>query len=88
MKLATLLDEHLPRTRLRELLDRFPDLRVGVMGDFFLDAYYDCAPELNELSLETGRNCYQVVRTRRQAGAAGTVAANLVALGVGRGLLR
>ena len=34
--------------------------------------------------METGKNCYQVVRTRRQAGAAGTVAANLKALGVGQ----
>lgn len=55
-----------------------------MVGDFFLDAYYDCDPALDEPSLETGRSCHQVVRTRRQAGAAGTVAANLVALGAGR----
>jgi len=70
--------------RLEKLLHRFGELCVGVMGDFFLDAYYDCDPALDEKSLETGRTCYQVVRRRRQAGAAGTVAANLVALGVGR----
>jgi rfaE bifunctional protein kinase chain/domain len=74
----------LRESRLRQLLDTFPKLRLGVVGDFFLDAYYDCDPQLDELSLETGRTCYQVVRTRRQAGAAGTVAANLVALGVGQ----
>jgi sugar/nucleoside kinase (ribokinase family) len=84
MDLAPLLAEHLPRRRLRALLCGFGGLHLGVVGDYFLDAYYDCAPELNEPSLETGRNCYQVVQTRRQAGAAGTVAANLVALGVGR----
>ena len=70
--------------RLRTLLQSFPSLRVVVVGDFFLDAYYDCDPNLDEKSLETGRNCYQVVRHRRQAGAAGTVAANLRALGVGQ----
>lgn len=70
-------------TRLRALLDLFPSLRIGVIGDFFLDAYFDCDPALDEKSLETGRTCYQVVRHRRQAGAAGTVAANLRALGVG-----
>ncbi|MEE3258262.1 MAG: PfkB family carbohydrate kinase [Candidatus Latescibacterota bacterium] len=70
-------------TRLRALLDVFPSLRVGVIGDFFLDAYFDCDPALDEKSLETGRTCYQVVRHRRQVGAAGTVAANLRALGVG-----
>jgi len=73
----------LSAARLRELLRAYGDLVIGVVGDFFLDAYYDCDRQLNEPSLETGRNCYQVVRTRRQAGAAGTVAANLVALGVG-----
>jgi len=70
--------------RLRDLLEGYGDLAIGVVGDFFLDAYLDCDRRLNEPSLETGRNCYQVVRTRRQAGAAGTVAANLVALGVGK----
>jgi rfaE bifunctional protein kinase chain/domain len=74
----------LGESRLRQLLRAFPGLRLGVVGDFFLDAYYDCDPRLDERSLETGRTCYQVVRTRRQAGAAGTVAANLVALGVGQ----
>jgi rfaE bifunctional protein kinase chain/domain len=74
----------LSESRLRHLLASFPSLRIGVVGDFFLDAYYDCDPRLDERSLETGRTCYQVVRTRRQAGAAGTVAANLAALGVGQ----
>lgn len=69
--------------RLRQILGRFSSLRVGVVGDFFLDSYFDCNPDLDERSLETGKKCYQVIRTRRQAGAAGTVAANLKALGVG-----
>ncbi len=69
--------------RLDELWARIHQLRLAVVGDFFLDAYYDCDPELAERSVETGRVCHQVVRTRRQAGAAGTVAANLAALGVG-----
>lgn len=73
----------LSATRLRKLLKAYGGLTIGVVGDFFLDAYYDCDPQLNETSLETDRDCYQVVRTRRQAGAAGTVATNLVALGVG-----
>jgi rfaE bifunctional protein kinase chain/domain len=69
--------------RLDELWARICQLRLAVVGDFFLDAYYDCDPQLAERSVETGRVCHQVVRTRRQAGAAGTVAANLAALGVG-----
>ena len=68
---------------LRRLLRSFHELTVAVVGDFFLDAYYDCQRDLEETSLETGKRCYQVVDTRRQAGAAGTVAANLAALEVG-----
>jgi rfaE bifunctional protein kinase chain/domain len=75
--------ERLSRRRLDDLLRRFKKLNVAIVGDFFLDSYLDCDSRLDEPSLETGRNCYQVVRTRRQAGAAGTVATNLVALGVG-----
>ncbi len=84
MELNDLLRTQLPRRRLRALLEALPRVTVGVVGDFFLDAYFDCDRALDEPSLETGRNCYQVVRCRRQAGAAGTVAANLRALGVGR----
>ena len=73
----------LPRRRLDHLLRRLRGLRVAVVGDFFLDAYYECDRDLDESSLETGNPCYQVVRTRRQAGAAGAVAANLAALGAG-----
>ena len=64
------MSDELNPSRLRSILSAYPSLRVGVVGDFFLDAYFDCEPELNEISLETGRTCYQVVRHRRQAGAA------------------
>ena len=77
-------EPRLTKTALRRLLRSFRDLEIAVVGDFFLDAYFDCDPGLAERSLETGKNCHQVVRTRRQAGAAGTVASNLAALGVGR----
>ena len=70
-------------TRLRALLNAFPALRIGVVGDFFLDSYLECDPALDEKSLETGKTCYQVIGYRRQPGAAGNVAANLRALGVG-----
>lgn len=74
---------NLDPTRLHALLQAFPALRIGVVGDFFLDSYFECDPALAEKSLETGKNCYQVIGYRRQPGAAGNVAANLCALGVG-----
>ncbi len=74
---------NLSPTRLRALVETFPTLRIGVVGDFFLDSYRECDPVLDEKSLETGKTCYQVIGYRRQPGAAGNVAANLRALGVG-----
>ncbi len=74
---------NLSPARLRTLVEAFPALRIGVVGDFFLDSYLECDPALDEKSLETGKTCYQVIGYRRQPGAAGNVAANLCALGVG-----
>jgi rfaE bifunctional protein kinase chain/domain len=66
------------------ILGRIPHLRIGVIGDLFLDRYLDLDAALTEPSLETGRDAYQVVNVRSSPGAAGTVINNLVALGVGQ----
>ena len=70
--------------RLRELTDRFPSLRVAVIGDFFLDKYLDCDPSIAEVSVESGKAAHQVVRVRHSPGAAGTVVLNLAALETGK----
>ena len=67
--------------RLQQLLASFPRLRLLVVGDFFLDKYLDIDRRLSEVSLETGLEAYQVTATRPSPGAAGTVVANLRALG-------
>src|SRR6202012_5543972 len=69
---------------IEQILARLPHLRVGVLGDLFLDRYLDIDAALTEPSIETGLDAYQVVRVRSYPGAAGTVINNLVALGVGR----
>jgi len=69
--------------RLEALTARFSKVRVAVLGDFFLDKYYEIGPSLVELSLETGRMAHQVVAVRHAPGAAGTVVNNLAALGAG-----
>jgi rfaE bifunctional protein kinase chain/domain len=66
------------------ILATLPRLRVGVLGDLFLDRYLDIDAALTEPSIETGLDAYQVVRVRPCPGAAGTVINNLAALGVGR----
>ncbi len=71
-------------SRLEQLLSRFAGLSVMVAGDFFLDKYLVLDPSLDEPSLETGLDARQVVDRRCMPGAAGTVTANLRALGVGR----
>lgn len=73
-----------PRDYLEELTRRFGDLRIAVVGDYFLDKYLVIDPALQETSLETGRPAHQVVEIRSSPGAAGTVMNNLSALGIGR----
>ena len=72
------------RQRLEQIVDGFPKLRIGVVGDFFLDKWLEINRSLDELSLETNLTAYQVVAKRCYAGAAGTVLSNLAALEVGK----
>jgi bifunctional ADP-heptose synthase (sugar kinase/adenylyltransferase) len=70
--------------QLAAILDRFPELTIGLIGDLFLDRYLDIEFGAQEYSIETGLEAYQVTRVRNCPGALGTVMSNLAALGVGR----
>jgi rfaE bifunctional protein kinase chain/domain len=72
----------LSHASLEKILNQIPRLRLGVLGDLFLDRYLDIDAGLTEPSIETGLDAYQVVRVRSYPGAAGTVINNLVALGI------
>jgi rfaE bifunctional protein kinase chain/domain len=74
----------LSRARLEGLLRAFPELGVAVVGDFALDAYWTADMTRSELSRETPRFPLPIVEERYSPGAAGNVAANVAALGVGR----
>ncbi len=67
--------------RLDELLDRIAAGRVGVVGDFCLDAYWTLLPR-RDRSVETGRPVHLVAAQCYGLGGAGNVLANLAALGV------
>ncbi|QYM79201.1 hypothetical protein K0B96_00875 [Horticoccus luteus] len=67
--------------RFDALTARFARLRVGVIGDFSLDRYFDLDPAREETSLETGRPVHNILRVRCQPGAAGNILANAAALG-------
>jgi rfaE bifunctional protein kinase chain/domain len=68
----------------RALLAAFPGMSALVAGDVCLDRWCTYDPALAEPSRETGIPRTAVIRTQTTAGAAGTVANNLAALGVGR----
>jgi len=67
-----------------EILAEVPKLRVLVVGDVCLDRWCRYDPGLADPSRETGIPRIAVVEVERTPGGGGTVASNLVALGVGR----
>lgn len=71
------------KSRLTEILTKFPETRIAVVGDYFLDKWLLINRDLDELSIETGLTAYQVTGKRLCPGAAGTVTNNLSALNIG-----
>ncbi len=65
------------------VLCRLPELHIGIIGDFCLDAYFEVDMSASETSVETALATLPVVRQRYSLGGAGNVAANLKAIGVG-----
>jgi len=73
--------EDMTASRLEQLLGGFGSLRAGVIGDVCLDAYWVADLTRSTLSRETPHYTLPIVEERYTPGAAGNVAANLVALG-------
>ncbi len=67
---------------LQQLLSDIKRVRIAVVGDFCLDAYYFLNPAASEISIETGLPTQPVQSMRFDAGGAGTIVNNLVAIGV------
>ena len=70
--------------RLTKILEKIKNVKIAVVGDYFLDKYLIIDPDKDEPSLETYLTAYQVVEKRLSPGAAGTVANNLHAFGVSK----
>jgi len=70
------------RERLEKLLEQIRSARIGVIGDFCVDAYWMLDPSLSEISVETGLPTRAVRLQRYAAGGAGNVANNLLSMGV------
>ncbi|MCR5042165.1 MAG: sugar kinase [Clostridia bacterium] len=74
----------LDRSTLNDILARLPSVRVCVVGDLCLDAYWRADMRLSRLSRETPHHPLPVVSERYSPGGGGNVVANLAALGVGK----
>jgi len=69
---------------LRQLLDKFKDVRVAVVGDIFLDdLVFTNSSERRESEENQGEPVYIIDRRESTPGVAGTITNNLSALGVG-----
>lgn len=69
---------------IRQLLDADPEEKIGILGDFCTDVYWDIRPDLGERSIETGLTTIPVGAARYSPGGAGNIAANLRGLGMKR----
>jgi rfaE bifunctional protein kinase chain/domain len=70
-------------SELQTVFSRFPDMHIGVIGDFALDCYWTIDSTTSQLSVETGEPTQSISQQRFAAGAAGNVVANLIDLGCG-----
>lgn len=71
------------QNKLDAIFTQFKDKKIGVIGDFSLDAYWEFDPSRSEVSLETGLPTCSVRTQRLALAGAGNVAANLRSLGAG-----
>jgi rfaE bifunctional protein kinase chain/domain len=76
------MNSHFSRSRLQEILKSFPSLRIAVLGDFALDAYWFVDMAKAELSRETSLFNRPVVKESYSMGGSANVAWNLADLGV------
>ena len=66
-----------------KILASLPRLRIGVLGDYAVDAYWMLEDSIGEISVETGKRALVVRSQRYSPGGAGNIMANLAALGAG-----
>jgi sugar/nucleoside kinase (ribokinase family) len=72
------------KNTISRLLAQVPQDKIGVAGDFCIDAYWEIRPELGEESIETGLKTVPVVNARYSPGGAGNIISNLRGIGLNR----
>lgn len=67
---------------LQEVVDRISKVKIAIVGDFCLDAYWFIDESASEISIETGQPTRPVSQQKYSLGGAGNVANNLAAMNV------
>jgi len=70
------------KEQLQKILYDITAVKIGVLGDFCLDAYWFIDETMSEISVETNRKTRPVAQQRYSPGGAGNVTNNLAALKV------
>jgi rfaE bifunctional protein kinase chain/domain len=70
------------KDQLQKVLNDVSEVKIAVVGDFCLDAYWFIDESKSEISIETGQMTRPVKQQRYSLGGAGNVTNNLTAMGV------
>ncbi|MCX6261236.1 MAG: PfkB family carbohydrate kinase, partial [Bacteroidia bacterium] len=65
---------------LQEVLEKIKSVKIAIVGDYCLDAYWFVDESKSEISIETGKPTEPVRRQKYSLGGAGNVANNLAAM--------
>jgi len=69
--------------QLKTIIEKIKDVKIAVVGDFCLDAYWSIDASKSEISIETGQMTRAIRHQKYSLGGAGNVTNNLAAMGVG-----
>ncbi len=70
------------KEQLEKILQDISSVKIAVLGDFCLDAYWFIDESKSEISIETGQKTRPVKQQRYSLGGAGNVTSNITAMGV------
>jgi len=70
-------------SQLKKIIEKIENVKIAVIGDFCLDAYWFIDESKSEVSVETGQMTRPVRHQKYSLGGAGNVTSNLAAMGVG-----
>ena len=71
------------KKKLEQVLSDITHVKIAIVGDFCLDAYWFIDESKSEISLETGRMTRPICKQKYSLGGASNVANNLSSLGIG-----